>query len=140
MSMTSPGTGTDAVNERPASDSRRATLPGDTAATSGRAGCSAFEDDLPRDWRGSPVLSGCQVLFSRPWGRNKTSTEIVEAIVQGFTPTGMVRVKVIATSRESRWEGMPVYAAPRHSITVIAPPGAWLRPADMSAEKNSLPL
>jgi len=80
------------------------------------------------DWRGTPITENCQVFFPRPWGRNKHSTEMVEARVQGFTKTGRVTVEVIATSREHEYEGSQVYALPCHSVTVVIPPPAQPAP------------
>jgi hypothetical protein len=71
------------------------------------------------DWRGTPITDGCVVVFPRKWGKNETSTEMVEAFARGFTETGRLRIEVIATSRPQRYEGQGLYAVPCHSVTVI---------------------
>ena len=78
-----------------------------------------MDTETPLDWRGTPITPDARVLFPRPWGNNGHSTEIVEALVQGFTATGKVRVQITATSRQRLYAGREVYAAPAHSVTVI---------------------
>jgi hypothetical protein len=78
--------------------------------------------DVVLDWQGTPIISECLVLFPRKWGKNRHSTEMVKAVVLAVNSKKRIRIKVLATSRTHLWKRRHVYAAPRHSMTVISSP------------------
>ncbi|MDX3538706.1 hypothetical protein PV721_31065 [Streptomyces sp. MB09-01] len=79
---------------------------------------------LMLDWRGTPITHHAHVLFPRKWGRSAHSTEMVEGVVQSFSPTGRITVDVLRTSRprETGGTGRTRYAVPAHSVTVLPAP------------------
>ncbi|MBT2404638.1 MULTISPECIES: hypothetical protein [unclassified Streptomyces] len=79
---------------------------------------------LMLDWRGTPITHRAHVLFPRKWGRSAHSTEMVEGVVQSFSPTGRITVDVLRTSRprETGGTGRTRYAVPAHSVTVVPDP------------------
>lgn len=48
-------------------------------------------DETPRDWRGTPITIGAPTIHGGPVGR---SIELVEGVVEGFTKTGRVNIRV----------------------------------------------
>ncbi|MFJ6354810.1 hypothetical protein ACIQKB_35805 [Streptomyces sp. NPDC092046] len=83
------------------------------------------------DWRGTPITHRAHVLFPRKWGPSAHSTEMVEGVVQSFSPAGRITVDILRTSRprETGGTGRTRYAVPAHSVTVVPAP-AGLRAGD----------
>ncbi|MFJ4880033.1 hypothetical protein ACIP93_33165 [Streptomyces sp. NPDC088745] len=92
---------------------------------------------LMLDWRGTPITHRAHVLFPRKWAH---STEMVEGVVQSFTPTGRITVDVLRTSRprETGGTGRARYAVPAHSVTVVPGP-TGRRAADGPGDAVSSP-
>ncbi|MGW0334267.1 hypothetical protein ACWD0J_20765 [Streptomyces sp. NPDC003011] len=80
------------------------------------------------DWRGIPFTDRCTVLYARRWGKNLHSTELVEGTFEGLSPTGRVRIRVTATSRDLLYPNntRDLYAVPAHSVAVLPTPAAVL--------------
>ncbi|MFD9078137.1 hypothetical protein [Streptomyces erythrochromogenes] len=79
---------------------------------------------LMLDWRGTLITHRAHVLFPRKWGPSAHSTEMVEGVVRGFSPTGRITVDVLRTSRPraTGGTGRTRYAVPAHSVTVVPDP------------------
>lgn len=56
--------------------------------------------DQPVDWRGTPINVGDTVIYGGPVGR---SIQQVEGLVEGFTKTGRVNVKIMRRSYSTPW-------------------------------------
>ena len=78
-------------------------------------------DQPAKDWRGVPFTDECTVVFARRWGRSLHSTELVEGTFEGVSPTGRIRIRVAATSRELLYPNntRALYAVPAHSVAVL---------------------
>ncbi|WP_367135734.1 hypothetical protein [Saccharothrix sp. HUAS TT1] len=71
--------------------------------------------ESPKDWRGTPIEVGSAVLYATSPGR---ATAIVEGVVSGFHPSGLVKVDVI---RRSRYGGSkPTVDVGTTSLTVVS--------------------
>jgi hypothetical protein len=73
------------------------------------------------DWRGIPFTDRCTVLFARRWGKALHSTELVEGTFEGLSPSGRIRIRVTATSRDLLYPNntRAVYAVPAHSVAIL---------------------
>lgn len=76
----------------------------------------------PTDWRGTPIEVGATVVYGASVGR---SVALVEAVVDSFTPTGRVWLKVVRRSYGGGWseQASRVHVGPdRLTVVTKLPP------------------
>lgn len=73
------------------------------------------------DWRGTPITEGALVIYGAPVGR---SIQMVEATVDGFTPSGRVWLKVVRRSFTGSYTDRVHVGADRLTIVTQLPPTA----------------
>jgi hypothetical protein len=72
----------------------------------------------PTDWRGTPITEGALVIYGAGVGR---SIQLVEGTVEGFTPKGAVKVRIVRRSYVSGTQAVVTVGPDRLTIVTSLP-------------------
>ncbi|GLY55208.1 hypothetical protein [Lentzea sp. NBRC 102530] len=93
------------------------------------------DDEVPRDWRGTPVVEGATVIYGASVGR---SVAMVQGIVSGFTPSGRVWVDVVHRAYGARERTPSVHVgADRLTVVTELPPTELPTEAELAEQERA---